>query len=77
MPKALRARAPITVYHVPRNGSWGRLDTYPANPTQAAHLFSLTGTRTLSHAQRIALEALGHTLATVPAPPISAPTDAP
>lgn len=58
----------IPVYHRAR---FGGIDTWPADAEQARQLFTLTGNRTLSHAHRCALEALGYTFATVadPNPP--------
>lgn len=64
-PSDLAARYVIPVFNRQR---YGYLDTWPADETQARHLFTLTGNRTLSHAHRCALEALGFTFETVPDP---------
>ncbi len=55
----------IPIYHRSR---YGVIDTWPADATQARHLFTLTGNRTLTHSHRIALEAMGFRFLTVSDP---------
>lgn len=68
MPSPLQTPYVISVYHRQR---YGYLDTWPADTEQARQLAALTGKQTLSHAHRIALEAMGFTFVTVadPNPP--------